>query len=421
VLFTTQHLLLLIPWLLFVGLGMTMVRLVYQAWQEQALLEALAAKLKRERGLLEQKQNFVRLSSHYLRTPLTLINSGIEVMASQGTNNRVIASLNSSGQRLKLGVEGLLEQATPKSTLVAPPKLAPLPNSPLYLYGSLAGAFVVISLAIYLLAHIDLSNFKTNTLITEIVAALLATVTLYSARRSRSDRQVVRKHFEELLVHQRALEKQRNELVRGALDNLTNPLAELKTKLAPLAGQPMAKAALSGTASFEAVLGKFIILSSLEAGAMETIKQPISLAQMTAQISEHYRPLLAQKGLKIRTELKAERLNQDRLLLQFVLDSLINNAVQYSPNGRNIDIISRQKRGQILIFIRDQGGGIPPEKLANLFQPFSRVEDLQQHFEHQGLGLSLYLDRLIMRYLGGAIQAESRPGQGTVMKLKLPA
>jgi len=232
---------------------------------------------------------------------------------------------------------------------------------------------------------------------------------------------VVRKHFEELLVHQRALEKQRNELVRGALDNLTNPLAELKTKLAPLAGQPMAKAALSGTASFEAVLGKFIILSSLEAGAMETIKQPISLAQMTAQISEHYRPLLAQKGLKIRTELKAERLNQDRLLLQFVLDSLINNAVQYSPNGRNIDIISRQKRGQILIFIRDQGGGIPPEKLANLFQPFSRVEDLQQHFEHQGLGLSLYLDRLIMRYLGGAIQAESRPGQGTVMKLKLPA
>src|SRR6266850_2060665 len=102
--------LLVIPWLLFAGLGLSMVRLVYQAWQEQALLEALVAKLKRERGLLEQKQNFVRLSSHYLRTPLTLINTGIESMASLGANNRVVASLNQSGQRLKLGVDGLLEQ-----------------------------------------------------------------------------------------------------------------------------------------------------------------------------------------------------------------------------------------------------------------------------------------------------------------------
>jgi signal transduction histidine kinase len=420
VLFTTQHLLLLIPWLLFVGLGMSMVRLVYQAWQEQALLEALAAKLKRERELLEQKQNFVRLSSHYLRTPLTLINTGIESMAALGANNRIIASLNQSGQRLKLGVEGLLEQATPKTVLAAPAKPVPLPNASLYLYGSLAGAFVVISLAVYLLAHIDLSNFKANSLIAEIVVALLAAITIYSARRSRTDRQLVRKHFEELLAHQRALEKQRNELVKGALDNLTNPLGELKTKLAPLAGQPMAKAAAAGTASFEAVLGKFIILSSLEAGAMGTVKQPVSLNQMTAQIAKHYQPLLAQKGLKIRTELKAEGLNQDRLLLQFVLDSLVNNAVQYSPNGRNIDIISRRRGGFIDIFVRDQGGGIPPEKLANLFQPFSRAEDLQEHFEHQGLGLSLYLDKLIMRYLGGAIQAESRAGQGTVIKLRLP-
>jgi signal transduction histidine kinase len=422
VIFTTQHLLLLIPWLLFAGLGMSMVRLVYQAWQEQALLEALAAKLKRERGLLEQKQNFVRLSSHYLRTPLTLINTGIESMAAQGANNRIIASLNQSGQRLKLGVDGLLEQATPKTVLApAPARPVPLPNASLYLYGSLAGAFIVISLAVYLLAHLDLSNFKTNSLIAEVVVVLLAAITLYSARRSRTDRQVVRQHFEELLVHQRALEKQRNDLVKGALDNLTGPLAELKAKLAPLGGQPMAKAAIAGTASFEAVLGKFIILSSLEAGAMGTVKQPVLLTQMAAQIAEHYRPQLAQKGLKIRTELKAGSLNQDRLLLQFVLDSLVNNAVQYSPNGRNIDIISRQKRGQIYIFVRDQGGGIPPEKLANLFQPFSRAEDVEEHFEHQGLGLSLYLDKLIMRYLGGAIQAESRAGQGTVIKLKLPS
>jgi two-component system, OmpR family, sensor histidine kinase CiaH len=418
VLFSSRHLLLITPWLLFVGLGGSMVRLAYQALQEQSLLEALAAKLKRERALLEQKQNFVRLSSHYLRTPLTLINTGIESMAAQKADKATINRLNQAGQRLSLGVNGLLEQGVPKTaaTAAAPAKL---PNASLYLYGSLAGAFIIICIAVYLLGHLNLANFKTGSLAG--VAVLLVVVTAYSARRSRTDRQQLKKHFEELLAQQRALEKQRNDLVRGALENLSNPLAELKTALKPLAGQPMAKATLEGTKNFEAVLGKFIILTSLEAGAMTTLRQPVSLSQMTAKIAEHYRPMLEQKNLQIRTELKADELNQDPLLLQFVLDSLVNNAIQYSPEGKFIDIISRRSGANTDIFVRDQAGGIATEKLAILFQPFSRAENVEEHFEHQGLGLSLYLDKLIMRYLGGAIQAESKAGQGTSIKLRLPA
>jgi signal transduction histidine kinase len=420
VLFSSRHLLLITPWLLFVGLGGSMVRLAYQALQEQSLLEALAAKLKRERALLEQKQNFVRLSSHHLRTPLTLINTGIESMAALGADKSIVSRLNQSGQRLSLGVNGLLEQAVPKTALAGvASKPAQLPNASLYLYGSLAGAFIIICIAVYLLGHLNLANFKSGSL--AAVAILLVVVTAYSARRSRTDRRQLKKHFEELLAEQRALEKQRNDLVRGALENLSTPLAELKTSLKPLSGQPMAKPTFEGTKNFEAVLGKFIILTSLEAGAMTTLKQPVSLGQMTAKISEHYRPVLEKKNLQIRTELKADKLNQDPLLLEFVLDSIVNNAVQYSPEGRFIDIISRRSGAFTDIFVRDQAGGIAAEKLAILFQPFSRAENVEEHFEHQGLGLSLYLDKLIMRYLGGAIQAESQAGQGTSIKLRLPS
>jgi len=398
-----------------------MNRLVYQAWQEQALLEALVAKLKRERALLEQKQNFVRLSSHYLRTPLTLITTGVELMSGQGASPALTSRLSQASQQLNLGVNGLLEQAAPQTTLAAAPPRPSLPNASLYLKGSLAGAFIVITSGVYLLNHLDLTDVKANSLLAEAVVILLAAVTIYSARRSRSARQLLRKHFEELLIEQRSLEKQRNDLVRGALDNLGKPLAEIKAGLQTVKGQPMAKAAAEGAGNFEAVLGKFIILSNLEAGAMATLKQPISLNQMTAKIAEHYRPVLEQKGLQIRTQLKADNLNQDPLLLEFVLDSVVNNAVQYSPQGGQIDIISRRDGAYTSIFVRDQGAGIPAEKLAVLFQPFGRAENVEEHFEHQGLGLSLYLDKLIMRYLGGGIRAESPSGQGTLIKLRLRA
>jgi signal transduction histidine kinase len=69
--------------------------------------------------------------------------------------------------------------------------------------------------------------------------------------------------------------------------------------------------------------------------------------------------------------------------------------------------------------VTDHGEGIAPEKLSLLFKPLSRVEEAED-FTHQGMGLSLYVNRLIMHYLGGEISATSKVGQGTTMKLQIP-
>src|SRR5437868_13833296 len=253
-----------------------MARLLYEAWQEEAALEALADKIRQERELLEQKQNFVRLSSHYLRTPLTLVNVGIEEMASLGANALLISQLQQVGNRLNLGVNGMLEQASPQIAGAGRPRQK-LPNLTLYLAGSLAGAFIVIASAVYLLGHLDLSNFKFNSLLAELVVVLLAGVLVYSIWRTRAARRLVKKHFEELLSEQRALDKERNLVVKGSLDNLTGPLEELKMLLKPLSRQPMAGPVINGLGSFESILRRFVILSSLETGLMSTQKAVISL------------------------------------------------------------------------------------------------------------------------------------------------
>jgi signal transduction histidine kinase len=415
-LLNASHIVLLIPWLLFLGMGLSTARLVYQAWQEQALLDTLERELRREKLLQRQKRSFLRLSSHYLRTPLTLVSNGIELMAF-GTNKAQAPGLKQSADQLKLGVDALLSSG---GNQTKPPQYPSLKSANYYLLGSLAGAMVVVSLAVYLLANLDFSNLRASSVIGEAAVLLMTAVLIFSARRGRSARRIVRQQVEKLLTEQKELDKQRNELVRGALQNLNRPLEEMKGQLQGVASDPSGRAIVEGVREFEDVLRQFTILASLETGAMQTIQQEISLKQIITKVTERLRPHIEPKKLQIRLDLKVDTITQDPLLLEFVLNSLIENAVEFSPAGKAVDVISRKNKGNIDLFVRDRGSGIGKEKLAALFQPFFKTET-GERFEHQGLGLSLYLDKLVINYLGGEIAAESEIGKGTVIKIRLPA
>jgi K+-sensing histidine kinase KdpD len=170
---------------------------------------------------------------------------------------------------------------------------------------------------------------------------------------------------------------------------------------------------------FEDVLRQFTILASLETGAMQTIRQDVSLKKIVTKVTERLRRHIETKKLLIRLDLKQDVINQDPLLLEFVLNSVIENAVEFSPEGKTVDVISRRNKKNIDLFIRDQGEGIDKQKLDSLFQPFFKTET-GERFEHQGLGLSLYLDKLVINYLGGEVAADSQIGKGTVIKIRLP-
>jgi signal transduction histidine kinase len=113
--------------------------------------------------------------------------------------------------------------------------------------------------------------------------------------------------------------------------------------------------------------------------------------------------------------------SQDPLLLSFVIDSLLNNAIKYSPANGEVTIAGRRRGNQFEISVKDNGPGVPEPKQAELFQAFSRSEQAGQDFSVQGAGLSLYLDKLIVDYLGGSISLESQAGQGTKVTFTLPA
>jgi PAS domain S-box-containing protein len=107
----------------------------------------------------------------------------------------------------------------------------------------------------------------------------------------------------------------------------------------------------------------------------------------------------------------------DRDRLGQVLDNLLGNAVKYSPQGREIVVRVAIVDGEARLCVRDQGDGIPAATLPNLFERFFRADNAGSA---SGLGLGLYIARMLVEAHGGRIWATSEPGEGSVFTIALP-
>jgi len=100
-----------------------------------------------------------------------------------------------------------------------------------------------------------------------------------------------------------------------------------------------------------------------------------------------------------------------------VLQNLLENAVKYSPDGGEIVVRLEENQTEIIISITDCGVGIAPQDLPRLFERYYRAGDGEQA---SGLGLGLYIARMIVEAHGGRIWAESTLGQGSTFTIALP-
>jgi len=107
----------------------------------------------------------------------------------------------------------------------------------------------------------------------------------------------------------------------------------------------------------------------------------------------------------------------DRDKIKQVLLNLISNSAKFAPEGTIITVRLIPEPMSVVIKVEDQGPGIPPEKMEQLFQRFSRLEGTKQK---PGSGLGLYLSRLIIERHGGVIWADSEPGDGATFAFRLP-
>ncbi len=127
-----------------------------------------------------------------------------------------------------------------------------------------------------------------------------------------------------------------------------------------------------------------------------------------------------EKGLQIEVTIIPQGLTlvADREQLFCVLKNLIENAVNYTPEGGRITISATAEDGAVRIDVSDTGIGIPPDEIGRIFDEFYRATNAEKLTRGTGLGLSLV--KLIVERHGGSISVESTPGMGTTFSLRLP-
>jgi len=107
-------------------------------------------------------------------------------------------------------------------------------------------------------------------------------------------------------------------------------------------------------------------------------------------------------------------------LLRQAIVNLASNALKYTSSGGDISIrIERDNDRTVRWTITDSGVGIPKTALGRLFEKFYRADNVHT-VETEGTGLGLYLVRLIIERLGGAVWCESEEGRGSAFIFTLP-
>ena len=99
--------------------------------------------------------------------------------------------------------------------------------------------------------------------------------------------------------------------------------------------------------------------------------------------------------------------------LQPLVLNLLRNAVEAVENGGTVAFRTRLEMEGLVVEVEDDGRGIPAENLERLFDPFYTTRD-------GGTGLGLWIAYRVVETLGGAIEVESEPGQGTLFRVGIP-
>jgi two-component system phosphate regulon sensor histidine kinase PhoR len=226
----------------------------------------------------------------------------------------------------------------------------------------------------------------------------------------------------------RHLQTVRQQFVANLSHELRTPLAGLDLAAQTLAGQlervPEARVfadrILEESRRLTSILHNLTQLAALDAEEIRVERLPFSVGELLRENVARFAERAAALGLNLKAEPVKAGLAAvgDRAKTDQALQSLIDNALKFTNRGEVV-LSADAVDGMVEIAIRDTGIGIPARDLPRIFERFYKV-DRARSGQGAGTGLGLSIARRLTELQGGAITAESTPGTGTTMRLRLP-
>lgn len=159
-------------------------------------------------------------------------------------------------------------------------------------------------------------------------------------------------------------------------------------------------------------------LSLSDAGELKLVTERVAPRELLDQVRQSFEPIAGEQkiGLRIDAEDGLPDIEIDRDRMVQVLGNLVSNALRYTPAGGKITLGARRSQGDVELAVTDTGAGIAPDKLPNIFERFYHGDESRTQGES---GLGLAIAKSIVDAHQGAIGAESKPGEGTAIRVTL--
>jgi len=162
-------------------------------------------------------------------------------------------------------------------------------------------------------------------------------------------------------------------------------------------------------------------LSRADAGELPIEFQPVSPARLLEKVQAIHKPGAAQKNITVSLQVGSDlpEISADPGRMVQVLSNLVDNALLYTPEGGQVCLFAHVVAGDLEFRVQDSGPGIAENELQRVFDRFYRSDPSRQRNEG-GSGLGLAIARSIVEKHNGRIWAESKPGEGTTIVIRLP-
>jgi PAS domain S-box-containing protein len=245
-------------------------------------------------------------------------------------------------------------------------------------------------------------------------------------------RDVTEKHAEEERLREHArqmaeLEHAKTQFLDLAAHDLRNPLTLIRGYNSLLAAGSLPPERIPEIArmlegrleQIDLLVKQMLDMARLESDRLDLHVERIDLCHLTVDQLTKFRPLTSGHELAMTTDSVPTFVKADPTRIDTIVANLIDNAIKYSPAGGQVTCRVGTTDSFAFVSVRDQGVGIAPEHIPQLFRRFTRLPT-DDNRRIPGTGLALYLCREIAHRHGGELLVTSTPGKGSEFTLLLP-
>jgi Signal transduction histidine kinase len=236
------------------------------------------------------------------------------------------------------------------------------------------------------------------------------------------------RHFRAMSTELERSDRSKKEFVANVSHEIQSPLASIQGYADSLiredidSEQTRHYASIIGqeTRHLAALSRQLLLLSTLDHSGYSPGKQSFLLQPQLRQAIQLLEWQLTEKEIAVRVAVPMKlRIYGDEVLLMQVWTNLLSNAVKHIPGGRSIHVSAVQADGACVVTVHDTGDGIPVEQLPYIYDRFYRGDSARDRRSGStGLGLSI-VQKIVLLH-GGTIEVDSRLGEGTAFKVRIP-